>query len=89
MSTIGVDTGGTFTNLVYLRDDGERLEDPAFLTGLQQDLEPVALAAPCVVDLALVNLSDDWRGFAWLGTDVATRDAYRQRLSEQRGGNKS
>ncbi len=23
MSTIGVDTGGTFTDLVYLRDDGE------------------------------------------------------------------
>ena len=22
MSTIGVDTGGTFTDLVYLRDDG-------------------------------------------------------------------
>ena len=70
-------------------DLDERLEDPALPARLKQDLEPVALAGLCVVDLALVNLSNDWRGFAWLGTDVATRDAYRQRLGEQGGGKKN
>ena len=88
MSTIGVDTGGTFTNLVYLRDDGERLEDPAFLTGLQQDLEPVALAALDGEIIGFLDPSDHGVGLARPGAHVSPLDLDRQRLSEQGGGNK-
>jgi type I restriction enzyme M protein len=60
------------------RDLDERLEDPSFLAGLQQDLEPVAPA----------DLSNHLIRVARTRADVSASDLDRQRLGEQGGGNK-